>query len=189
MKRSLLVLMIFVFSSLIAQENTSEENNFDQARKNELSINLPMSIFGEFPEITYERLVSPEVGIGASAGFGVGSEGIDGLNFLLSPFARFYFISSDTGKPYQFGRRFFIEANAGAMAYTLKSDNYDGSGNYNVKEEDKFGVGLGLGIGYKYVNKSNWIGTIMLGGGKIFNNDNGEFSAYPRVGINLGKRF
>lgn len=189
MKRSLLILFVLAFSNLLAQENTSEVNNFDQAKKNELSINLPMSIFGEFPEITYERLISPEVGIGTSAGFSLGSDGIDNLNFLLAPFARFYFISSDTGKPYQFGRRFFIEANAGAIAYSHKENYYDVNGNNTAKEQDKFGIGLGLAIGYKYVNKSNWIGTIMIGGGKIFNNDNGGLSAYPRVGINLGKRF
>lgn len=161
-----------------------EQPSSTDIKQNEVSINLPISIFGEFPSVTYERLSSPDFGFGASAGFAASDNGLGSdLNFSVIPFARWYFLNS--GNETIYGKRFFIEANAGVLG--INDETYNNSTN-RYESDNNIGFGLGLGIGYKYVNTSNWIGSIYLGGGKNFGSNN-YIEAYPHMGINIGKRF
>lgn len=179
MKRILLSLT-FLSCIVFAQEQPSTTD----IKQNEISINLPISIFGEFPTLTYERLSSPDFGFGASAGFAASDNGLGSdLNFEVVPFARWYFLNS--GNETIYGKKFFIEVNAGILG--INDETYNESSN-RYESDNNIGFGLGLGIGYKYVNTSNWIGSIYLGGGKNFGSNN-NIEAYPHMGINIGKRF
>ena len=179
MKR--LCLLLGLFGMFVhAQE---EQNAVDLTNQplNELSINLPLTIFAEFPMITYERITTSEIGIGASAGFALGDAFDESLKYEVVPFVRWYFLGISPNEVY--GRKFFIEANAGLFGY----ETYVWENNQE-QFEDKTGFGLGLGIGYKYLNKANWIGLLHLGAGKNFAGDD-DYGAYPHIGINIGKRF
>ncbi|MXV37944.1 hypothetical protein GO491_04530 [Flavobacteriaceae bacterium Ap0902] len=81
-----------------------------------------------------------------------------------------------------YGRKFFIEANAGILSY----DKYVYNPNNYDEKESEVGFGLGAAIGYKYVNTSNWVGSLYLGAGKTF----GDYEiGYPHLGVNIGKGF
>ena len=81
---------------------------------------------------------------------------------------------------------FFIEAN-GSM-FSQERDVYHDYGNdvYNWETKHKFGAGIGLALGWKYVSRNNWVGELLMGGGRDFVNKD---EAYPRIGISIGKRF
>lgn len=180
MKKITLLLACFCCFTFGYSQETNE-NLLTNQPINEISLNLPLTIFGEFPMLTYERITTEEIGIGASAGFAVGDALDDALKYQLVPFARWYFLGISPNEVY--GRKFFIEANASVFGYEETYWEYQ-----QAKTENKTGYGLGLGLGYKYVNKNNWIGIIHLGAGKNFSNSD-EYGAYPHLGINIGKRF
>lgn len=161
-------------------------------KKNELSLNLPTTIFASFPEITYERILAEDFSIGASAGFslkGKDNDNFANTKFLFSPYARWYFGGS-TESMQKYAAGFFIEANC-ALVSAEKNVVFStaiGSpvGSKARKEADTYvGFGLGVAVGWKYVTKNDWVGQIYMGLGKIFS----ESEAYPRVGITIGKRF
>ncbi|MDO5654673.1 MAG: hypothetical protein Q4G27_00870 [Flavobacteriaceae bacterium] len=172
--------ILFLMAGLSLGQTVEEEIS-DQSL-NEITLNLPVSIFAEFPMVSYERLINADMGIGASVGFGTGSEFIEDATFMLSPFARWYFTGISPREA--FGRKFFVEANGAMIGF---KDNEEVE--YYINEKTGgISFGLGLGIGYKYVNRSNWVATLVLGGGRIFSSKN-SVEAYPAMGINIGKRF
>ncbi len=165
--RKLLILMIAVClgHALYAQSGADFTT-----KKNEVSLNLPIAIFASFPEISYERILAEDMGVGLSMAFALEEEYLE-LDFIATPYARWYFGGSmDSAKRYAAG--FFIEAN-GAI---FTSDSY----------KKKTGYGLGLAVGWKFVTNGNWTGQIFAGAGRNFNKGK---EAYPRLGITIGKRF
>ena len=162
MKKVTALFLAFLMSSaLFAQNETSKP----AAKCNELKINLPLTIFGSFPEISYERVLSSDISIGAAVGKRLADD--YDLNFAITPYFRWFF-GGNNASMQKVAAGFFIEANG---ALFTKSE---------------VGAGLGLAIGWKLITKNNWAGEIFLGGGRDFiNSDNG----YPRVGISIGKRF
>lgn len=185
MKRILTVLVIFAaFSFANAQQEEIPTFN----KKNEIKFNLPTAIFGSFPEITYERIISEDFTIGASVGFSVESESSYAeMDFMAIPYARWFF-GGNTKAMQKYAAGFFIEANAAVVSG--KKDVYyaEKPGGKEQKRygDDYTGVGLGVAIGWKKVTKSNWVGEIFLGVGKQMTSHS---EAYPRVGITIGKRF
>ena len=152
-------------------------------KRNEVKLNLPVTIFFLHPEITYERIISEDFGVGGSLGFNPGSDDYP-IDFMLAPFARWYFGGSYTSKQ-RYGAGFFVEMNGG-MFYKeepyyelLDGDFYSGT------QENVFGAGLGIAIGWKYVTANNWVADIYYGIGRDFVNSGG----YPRIGITIGRRF
>ncbi|MXV37943.1 hypothetical protein GO491_04525 [Flavobacteriaceae bacterium Ap0902] len=71
MKKVLLIVTI-IGSFVMAQETLNGDS--PNIAQNEISLNLPMSIFAEFPMVSYERLASPDLGFGASLGFSLDNE-------------------------------------------------------------------------------------------------------------------
>ena len=156
------------------------------AKQNEVKLNLGTTIFGLFPEVSYERVFTEDFSAGASLGVGLSSDDYP-YNFAFTPFARWFFGGNSTNLQ-KYGAGFFIEANGALFSGNiLKSRTYT-SGEYtsvSINTENGFGAGLGLGVGWKYLSRNNWVGELMIGAGRDFVND----GAYPRMGISIGKRF
>lgn len=183
MKKSILFsLLLFMSITVFSQVNSNHElkksliSEFD---RHELKLNLPMTIFGSYPEITYEYLLNEDFSIGATAGFSLKSEANTYIKYAVMPYARWFFGGSYTSLQ-KYAAGFFLEANAAI---------FDGEANYTwIGDDNAFEVGAGLGIafGWKYVSLNNWIGEVYFGMGRDFI---GEDRLYPRVGISIGKRF
>ncbi|OJU44257.1 MAG: hypothetical protein BGN96_01715 [Bacteroidales bacterium 45-6] len=175
----LLAISNFAFSQ------TTESNPSFQ--RNELKLNLPMTIFASYPEISYERLLNSDISVGASLGLRVSDGQEYPLKFSLMPHFRWFFGGSYSSLQ-KVAAGFFIELNSGLFTRDdLGGSYYDQSSGYTEYRKDtKFGAGFGLAVGWKYVSTNNWIGEIYLGGGRDFaNSDEG----YSRFGISIGKRF
>lgn len=153
------------------------------SKKNELKLNLPTTIFLLHPEITYERILNEDFGVGASLGFNPGSDDYP-INFMLAPFARWYFGGNSVSMQ-KYGAGLFIELNGGLFSRELTSFELVDD-NFNTwTDKNTFGAGLGMAFGWKYLTTNNWVAEVYFGAGRDFINNN----AYPRMGITIGKRF
>ncbi len=158
--------MVCMGNFLFAQSNVG----FTPA-KNEVSLNLPIAIFAAFPEISYERILSEDMGVGLSGAVAADGTFID-MKFMLTPYLRWYFSGSSESER-KYGAGFFVEANT--SIFTSKK---------HVVNET--GFGLGLALGWKFVSSGNWTGQIYVGAGRNFADG---VKIYPRLGITVGKRF
>lgn len=157
---------------------------------NELKINLPLAIFGSYPEISYERVLNTDISVGAALGATLDKKRYP-YTFMFMPHVRWFFGGHNKSMK-QAGTGFFIEANL--AAYTLPQywatmpDAGRGAEEYPSKESNA-GVGIGLAAGWKFLSKHNWVGELFVGAGRNFvSNDDGH-DAYPRVGLSIGRRF
>ncbi|HBG42871.1 hypothetical protein [Limibacterium fermenti] len=154
----------------------------EYAKLNEVKLNLVTTIFGAYPEISYERILDSDISVGVAAGIGFDEDLYD-MRFALTPHFRWFF-----GGAYKslekIGSGFFIEANGAVFSREYDDSDYN-SDVWNNTTDTKTGAGLGLAIGWKYLSKNNWVGEVFLGAGRDFVND----GAYPRTGITIGKRF
>lgn len=161
--------MILISALLISVAMYSQEDKLGISGKNEIKVNGLNTILG-FPEISYERILNDESGMGFSIGFSA-DDSID-YKFGVTPYYRFYF-----GKKRAAGM--FLESNL--SIFSAESDNNE--------SENLIGGGFGIGIGGKFLTNNGWIGELIVGAGRNFMNEEGLGGAYPRVGISLGKRF
>lgn len=183
-KHALLIIAFFVCLSMFSQK-TYRALGWKLSRdipQNELKLNLGTTIFGSFPEITYERILNSDISVGASLGVAL-EEDVYVANFLFSPYVRWFF-GGNSENLRKYGAGFFIEANGGIFNTYEDELFYDGSSS-QWKEESVMGAGLGLAVGWKYISQNNWVGEVYTGLGRDFIND----GAYPRLGITIGKRF
>ena len=183
-KHALLIIALFVCLSMFSQK-TYRALGWKLSRdipQNELKLNLGTTIFGSFPEITYERILNSDISVGASLGVAL-EEDVYVANFLFSPYVRWFF-GGNSENLRKYGAGFFIEANGGIFNTYEDELFYDGSSS-QWKEESVMGVALGLPVGWKYISQNNWVGEVYTGLGRDFIND----GAYPRLGITIGKRF
>lgn len=171
MKKILLVLALGFSMSGVAQE--TEPVSY---KKNEMKGNALFLVLGAV-EITYERLLNEDSGLGATLFF-IGEEESD-LNFIFTPYYRAYF-----GKKPAAG--FFIEGFT-AINSGVSTTYYDNNG--NITNKDRYtDLALGFGLGSKWVHKKGFLFEINAGIGRnLFSND--SFEVIPRGGITLGYRF
>ncbi len=150
--------------------------------QNEVKLNLGTSIFGSFPEISYERIIQTDISVGVAAGVALEPDNYP-VQFAVMPYFRWFF-GGNSENLQKYGAGFFIEANGGILSQeTDELENINGE--YVSSTENSMGAGLGLALGWKYLTRNNWVGEIYFGGGRDFVND----GAYPRMGITIGKRF
>jgi hypothetical protein len=172
MKKILLLcgIAFFICHSAFSQEREKVETE----ATNEIKVNLLTTLLS-FPEISYERIWGNNIGVGISAGVALGNTFESNMKYRILPYGRFYFGETSV-------KSFFVE---GSMAITgYKDYYYNGfSSDYSSKTNANFG--LGVSIGYKYTNRKGFIGELLLGVGRTFNN-NGVFG---RFGIVVGKQF
>ena len=149
-------------------------------KKNDIKLNAAYLIAGD-TEISYERILDEEVGIGVSAGFRFDKDVEYKYSFI--PHARFYF----SRKP---GAGFFMEGNV--ALYWEKGYRVTYLGPYSVHVYDDasiFGFGGGLGVGGKFISRRGIIGELLGGIGRTFTNTDQLDVIYPRFGVLIGKRF
>jgi len=152
---------------------------------NEIKFNLLYAILG-MPEVSYERILADNMGVGASLFVGLDDK-VD-YKFGFTPHFRVYFGT-------QKANGFFIEANATVLT-TNGYDYYEGSYSsqsgtkINYIEQNSTNFGMGASVGRKFLTRNGFLGEAFLGVGRLFGNRTPYVSeAYPRLGITLGKRF
>ncbi len=169
--------LLCVFSCCIA---ISQEKEVPTFKKNELKANALFLVLGA-AEITYERLLTEDSGLGATVFF-VAEDEFDS-NFIFTPYYRAYF-----GKKPAAG--FFVEGfgmiNTGI---SNKMYYYDNNGNLTNIDKDRYtDFALGFGLGSKWVHKRGFVFEINAGIGRnLLSADSPE--VVPRGGITLGYRF
>ena len=174
-----IALTLFSAFSFLTFAQTSEEvvqNSapLQQMGNNELKLNIFYTTLG-IPELTYERLLNDNSGVGVSVGFAIESPEEMQYRFGVMPYYRMYFGNKKASG-------FFIEANAASITYA--DDYYD---EFQQTEEQKTNFGLGAAVGGKFLSRNGLIGEVTAGVGRLFGDS--SLDAYPRFGISLGKRF
>jgi len=140
------------------------------------------------PEITYERLLEDNMGVGLSVAIGITNEHIFGsrLNYIITPHYRLYFGNKKANG-------FFIEGNAGITGHrerdysSLLYTSYPPDFDYSRLEKNFTSFGLGAAAGAKFLTRNGFLGEAYLGVGRVFGSN--SLDAYPRFGLTIGKRF
>ena len=186
MKKLLLIASLVVAVSFQAQE-TSETS---AERQNDIMISPIELIAGPALNVSYERLLNRNSGIGINAIVLLEKETADsGVTMQISPYYRMYF-----GKKYASG--FFVE---GFVPITMSNDTYYnysydpqyGSVGSTYKEEKNTTVGIGVGFGGKWVVRNNIIFEASIGIARRFGmSDTYDDSVITGKGmLGIGYRF
>ncbi len=186
MKKLLLTASLIIAVSFQAQE-TSETS---AERQNDIMISPIELIAGPALNVSYERLLNRNSGIGINAVVLLDKETADsGITSQIAPYYRMYF-----GKKYASG--FFVEA---FVPITMSNDSY-----YNFIYDPQFGVvgsnynteknttvGIGVGFGGKWVVRNNIIFEASIGIARRFGmSDTYDESAITGKGmLGIGYRF
>jgi hypothetical protein len=168
----------------VAKAIQKNAETIGQGGNNELKINLLFSVIG-MPEITYERIIEDNMGVGLSAFVGLDND-ID-YTYGFTPYFRLYF-----GQKKASG--FFIEGNASVIGnrsyhYIPSYSNYYPSPDLTISSTQT-NFGLGAAAGGKFLTRNGFLGEAYLGVGRLLGEKNSySGEAYPRIGITIGKRF
>lgn len=185
MKKQLLLIAALLVSLASFSQKTHRVMGWKISRdlpQNELKLNLGTTIFGSFPEISYEKLLNSDISVGASMGFALEKD-LYPLDFEMIPYVRWFFGGSAENLQ-KYGAGFFIEANAAFFSKDINEVEYE-YGSVTSYTKNTTGAGMGIAMGWKYLTRNNWVGELNFGIGRDFVND----GAYPRLGISIGKRF
>ncbi len=190
MKRVTVFVFLLLFVGILSAQEA--EKSF-LGKKNEVKVNLPVSIFGSFPEVSYERILQEDISLGASLGVSLDGGDTYGFKAQFTPYCRWFF-GGDRESARKYAAGFFMEVNASIFSREVEDYNDYDSHNimkggcvvFETESETKISAGLGVGIGWKYITKNNWCGEILFGVGKDFSSAG---DAYPHLGISIGKRF
>lgn len=175
---AILLLTIPLFGQDINSSSHQSQNSLNGNGNNELRLNLLMSIAG-LPELSYERFIADNMGIGLSAAISLDKFENESMRSIILPYYRLYFGNKKANG-------FFIEGNM-AMIGIKEYDYISSYQSLPVTTKYTTNFGFGAAVGAKFLTRNNFLGEAYLGVGRLF----GESSvgAYPRVGISLGKRF
>jgi hypothetical protein len=160
---------------------------------NELKVNLFFAVRG-MPEISYERLLATNMGIGAA--FFVGLDNKEKFSnqqskFGFTPYYRIYFGAKKASG-------FFIEGNAILTSIYADYNNYAEittlsmpAGYYNNQVSTRAHFGLGAAVGGKFLTRNGFLGEAYLGVNRLLSEKSKYLNdeAIARVGITIGKRF
>lgn len=175
MKKNFILLLCIAGLNASAQEETRLD-----FKKNEFKGNSLFLVLGTL-ELTYERLINEESGVGISVHVPFTNE--SDINFSVTPYYRFYF-----GKKPAAG--FFVEGFG--MLNQVEDYIYDYNSNFEDKEKTITDFAFGLGLGGKWITKRGVLFEINAGIGRnLFNeyNDNRDYEFIGRGGITVGYRF
>jgi hypothetical protein len=175
MKKNFILLLCIAGLNASAQEETRLD-----FKKNEFKGNALFLVLGTL-ELTYERLINEESGVGISVHVPFTNE--SDINFSVTPYYRFYF-----GKKPAAG--FFVEGFG--MLNQVEDYIYDYNSNFEDKEKTITDFAFGLGLGGKWITKRGVLFEINAGLGRnLLNeyNDNRDYEFIGRGGITVGYRF
>ncbi|MBH1958727.1 MAG: DUF3575 domain-containing protein [Flavobacteriia bacterium] len=181
MKKLLLPVAIFcLIVNLHAQETEVSD------RRNDIMISPIELIAGPVLNVSYERLINENSGVGLNGLFYLGSNNDDYRVTQISPYYRMYF-----GKKYAAG--FFVE---GFAPITMTTDTYydfyvgPGYNSSTPQEESNTTIGLGFGFGGKWVARKNILFEASMGIARRFGIDEKYDAAITGKGmLGIGYRF
>ena len=186
MKKNVVILLaLFMSIPVFSQQQQQQSRSFLRRQQppvevftpvNELKLNLPLTIFGSYPEISYERVFKEDLSFGFSAGVGLSDRYT--LNYNLTPYFRWFF-GGNSRSMEKVGAGLFLEANGSLFGMERYYDIW------TWRTENVFGAGIGMAIGWKYVSQNDWVMEYVIGIGRDLVND----GTYPRMGISIGRRF
>lgn len=178
MKKTFLLIILFAFYSVNAQNETGANPN---QKNNEIRLNLIAPLSGAV-EVNFERYLNKNSSLGISAFFVYDHTKDEDLNYYISPYYRYYL-----GKKYASG--FFVE---GFGMFT----SIDGKKIYSpdrltfTENKDVYDVALGAGLGYKLVTKKGLVFEANAGYGKLlFNANKTDHNVVAKYGLSIGYRF
>lgn len=188
--KKIVLIILFIASSFwgYAQKIDSLKNSIQKKVEtiahggiNELKYNLLSTIEG-LPELTYERIIADNMGVGVA--IAVGLDNSAAYEFGFTPYYRLYF-----GKKEASG--LFIEGNTSII--TLTDDYYAISPQYpngHTYKSRATSVGLGAAAGVKFLTRNSFFIEAYIGFSKLIGDRIGYYTgAVPRNGISIGKRF
>ena len=194
MKKQILFAIIMA-SSLLAFAQTDSISKAVKAKSeaighggnNEIRVNLLYTVIG-IPELTYERLLEDNMGVGISVAVNLSDENVFGskFNYIVTPHYRLYFGAKKANG-------FFIEGNAGVVSYKeydysrLAYESYPANFDFSSLNKTYTKFGLGVAGGAKFLTRNGFLGEAYLGLGRVFGSK--SIDAYPRMGLSIGKRF
>lgn len=179
-------LLLFALITL-AIANTSAQETESSGRQNDIMISPIELVAGSTVNISYERLLNENSGIGVNGLFYLGDDNDEDYGFSqISPYYRMYF-----GKKYASG--FFVE---GFVPITMTKDRYynfivgPGYSSEYYTEEKNTTVGIGVGFGGKWVARKNIVFEASAGVARRFGLDDQYGSAITGKGmLGIGYRF
>ncbi len=188
MKKITLLILLFVTTLSIAQENVENKYPQDINKKQELKLNAFNLIAFSSLDVSYEKLINPESSFGVALFYNFSDiENSDigfPKKFSITPYYRWFF--SET----RYARGFFVEGFGMLNTYEDIFYDYDTS---NSKVQNETAFALGISVGGKFVTKAGFTTEVYLGVGRnLINNENDDyfdFNIVGRFGISLGYRF
>ena len=174
MKKIFTIFTIFtVLFSLRAQERNSQQESGSE-RKNDILADPILLISVPMINVSYERLISQNMGIGVNAMITLNDD-VDDFR-QVSPYFRYYL-----GRKYASG--FFFEGfvpitNSLTEVYTEINENNYYSYNY-IGDQNITTVGVGFGVGGKWVIKDKLVIEASGGIARRF----GDFNRYNTGGV------
>lgn len=161
-------LSLSIISTLFLSAQESENSN--STRQNDIMLSPIELIAGPALNISYERLLNKDSGIGINGVF-LFSDNEDNSNLKsqISPYYRMYF-----GKKYAAG--FFVEAFV-PITTTYDTDNIiftnqNGFYDYSYNKKNNTTIGAGIGFGGKWVARKNIIFEVSGGVARRFGEGN-----------------
>lgn len=177
-KNFLLLIVLFVFYSAKAQNETDPYQ-----KNNEIKLNALAPFWQSF-QVGYERHLSHNSSLGLSFYYVFdNTKNEKDLNYSISPYYRRYF-----GKKYASG--WFVEG-FGMLASTDGKKIYT-SEDHSIYTEnpDVINLALGAGGGWKWVSKSGFLFEANVGyGGILLNADKTDHTIVAKFGLSAGYRF
>lgn len=156
-----------------AQETTEVD------KLNELKVDAFDAIVLTTLDVSYERALNDDMGLGISFLANFKKENGYYESFAITPFYRFYFLNNE-----DFGTKgYFVEAFS--KFATGDTDIFD----FNNKEKKYFDIGLGLGFGRKWIHNNNFLFETSFGIGRNLGLSENSPSITFRGGFSLGFRF
>lgn len=168
---SLLALAILGITGISAQ---TENPNSTSERKNDVMISPIELIATPLLNISYERLISENMGVGVNGMFYFGNnDDFDDTGFTqISPYYRMYF-----GKKYAAG--FFVEGFVPITSTTDYYYTYTNSAPYTYSEEiRRTTVGIGIGLGGKWITRNNIVFEVSGGLARRFGGSKNNIDFY-----------
>lgn len=163
---------------------SSDAQSIKKIKNQEIRFNVPLAIYG-LPELSYERIVEENMGLGVSLSFAVDKprdymtdKGIP-ERWIICSYYRLYFGEKQA-------RGFYVEGNM-ALASQKELNGYDYLTSKNLPSRTTTGFGFGAALGVKLITKNGYVGDFYAGWGRLFGDN--IYNSYPRLGICLGKRY
>lgn len=137
-------LLLFVFAAGILNVQAQDSNG----RKNDVMLSPIELIAGRTFNISYERFLNKNSGLGINLLSYLGKEDCESKFTQFSPYYRMYF-----GNKYAAG--FFVEGFL-PITMTTNYENYsNNSANDSVREYKRTSLGIGIGLGGKWITRNN----------------------------------